>query len=146
MLHAAEEAGVQFAVGQAVRFWPEYVKAKELYDSGALGTVKYARASRLSVHPAWSEWYRRPENSGGGLFDLHLHDIDYLCYIFGKVKQVYACLLYTSPPLIEPLLRELRVKTPSVWTEAVYLSGGNQQKVVLAKWLYAEQMCIRDRH
>ena len=90
MLHAAEEAGVQFAVGQAVRFWPEYVKAKELYDSGALGTVKYARASRLSVHPAWSEWYRRPENSGGGLFDLHLHDIDYLCYIFGKVKQVYA--------------------------------------------------------
>gem|GEM_PF-5209329 len=43
------------------------------------------------------------------------------------------------PPLIEPLLKELRVKTPSVWTEAVYLSGGNQQKVVLAKWLYAEQ-------
>ncbi|MEG0768743.1 MAG: sugar ABC transporter ATP-binding protein [Ruthenibacterium sp.] len=43
------------------------------------------------------------------------------------------------PTLIEPLLRELRVKTPSVWTEAVYLSGGNQQKVVLAKWLYAEQ-------
>lgn len=43
------------------------------------------------------------------------------------------------PPLIEPLLKELRVKTPGVWTEAVYLSGGNQQKVVLAKWLYAEQ-------
>lgn len=90
MLSAAEEAGVQFAVGQAVRFWPEYVKAKELYDSGLLGTVKYARASRLSVHPAWSEWYRRPENSGGALFDLHLHDIDYLCYVFGRVKQVYA--------------------------------------------------------
>ncbi len=43
------------------------------------------------------------------------------------------------PALIEPLLRELRVKTPSVWTETIYLSGGNQQKVVLAKWLYAEQ-------
>ena len=90
MLRAAEEAGVQFAVGQAVRFWPEYVRPRKLYDSGVLGTVKYARASRLSVHPAWSEWYRKPENSGGGLFDLHLHDIDYLCYIFGRVKQVYA--------------------------------------------------------
>lgn len=90
MLSAAEEAGVQFAVGQAVRFWPEYVKTKELYQSGALGEVKYARASRLSVHPAWSEWYRRPENSGGGLFDLHLHDIDYLCYLFGPVRQVYS--------------------------------------------------------
>lgn len=90
MLAAVKEAGVQFAVGQAVRFWPEYVKTKELYDAGDLGTVKYARASRLSVHPAWSEWYRKPENSGGGLFDLHLHDVDYLCYLFGKVKQVYA--------------------------------------------------------
>lgn len=36
-------------------------------------------------------------------------------------------------------MKNLRVKTPSVWTEAVYLSGGNQQKVVLAKWLFAEQ-------
>ena len=29
----------------------------------------------------------------------------------------------------------LRVKTPSVETRAMNLSGGNQQKVVLAKWL-----------
>jgi D-xylose transport system ATP-binding protein len=32
-------------------------------------------------------------------------------------------------------MRELRVKAPSVFTEAGTLSGGNQQKVVLAKWL-----------
>ena len=31
--------------------------------------------------------------------------------------------------------RELRIKTPSVFVEAMTLSGGNQQKVVLAKWL-----------
>jgi D-xylose transport system ATP-binding protein len=35
----------------------------------------------------------------------------------------------------ERSLRELRVKTPSVFVEAMTLSGGNQQKVVLAKWL-----------
>ena len=90
MIAATKAAGVQFAVGQVVRFWPEYVRAKEMVEAGELGTIKYARASRLSEHPAWSEWYRRAENSGGGLFDLHLHDIDYLCYLFGKVKQVYA--------------------------------------------------------
>jgi len=35
----------------------------------------------------------------------------------------------------ERSLSELRVKTPSVFVEAMTLSGGNQQKVVLAKWL-----------
>jgi D-xylose transport system ATP-binding protein len=35
----------------------------------------------------------------------------------------------------ERSLRDLRVKTPSVFVEAMTLSGGNQQKVVLAKWL-----------
>ena len=43
------------------------------------------------------------------------------------------------PPYFEGLFRDLRVKTPSLWTEAIYLSGGNQQKVVLAKWLFADQ-------
>ncbi len=43
------------------------------------------------------------------------------------------------PPYVEKLINDLRVKTPSLWTEAVYLSGGNQQKVVLAKWLFIEQ-------
>src|SRR5262249_47162836 len=35
----------------------------------------------------------------------------------------------------ERAARELRVKAPSVFTIAATLSGGNQQKVVLAKWL-----------
>jgi ribose transport system ATP-binding protein len=34
-------------------------------------------------------------------------------------------------------IRELRIKTPSAATRALTLSGGNQQKVVLGKWLAA---------
>ncbi|MFY9574258.1 MAG: sugar ABC transporter ATP-binding protein [Blastocatellia bacterium] len=36
------------------------------------------------------------------------------------------------------LVRELRLKTPSVEEPVMYLSGGGQQKVVLAKWLSAD--------
>jgi ABC-type sugar transport system ATPase subunit len=35
----------------------------------------------------------------------------------------------------ETLFARLRVKTPSIETPVAALSGGNQQKVVLAKWL-----------
>ena len=34
--------------------------------------------------------------------------------------------------------KKLRVMTPSMDTEVQYLSGGNQQKVVIAKWLFEE--------
>jgi ribose transport system ATP-binding protein len=36
------------------------------------------------------------------------------------------------------LVRELHLKTPSVEQQVMYLSGGGQQKVVLAKWLSAD--------
>ena len=35
-------------------------------------------------------------------------------------------------------IAELRIKTPGPWQRVVNLSGGNQQKVVLAKWLCTE--------
>lgn len=38
----------------------------------------------------------------------------------------------------EEYVEKLRVATPSVDTEVQYLSGGNQQKVVIAKWLYRD--------
>src|SRR5262249_47879718 len=40
--------------------------------------------------------------------------------------------------LARDYVRRLRVKTPSIYTEAGALSGGNQQKVALARWLAVE--------
>lgn len=90
MIKATKDAGVQFMVAQVIRFWPEYVEIKKLYDQGKFGDIKMVYASRLAQHPNWTEWHKNPKNSGGGLFDLHLHDIDFLRYIFGEAKSVYA--------------------------------------------------------
>jgi ribose transport system ATP-binding protein len=40
--------------------------------------------------------------------------------------------------LSEELVRDLHLKTPNVEQQVMYLSGGGQQKVVLAKWLSAD--------
>jgi ABC-type sugar transport system ATPase subunit len=39
-------------------------------------------------------------------------------------------------------MEALRIKAPSPWTAVGHLSGGNQQKVVLAKWLAADPELI----
>lgn len=76
-------------VAQVLRFWTEYVKIKEWIEEGIFGNIKLVSAMRLAQHPK-SEWFYNPKKSGGGIFEFHIHDIDFLCYLFGDVKEVYA--------------------------------------------------------
>ena len=81
---------VRIMVMQVVRFWPQYVHIKNLIDSGKLGEIKNVYLNRLSAHPDWCTWHKDVQKSGGGLYDLHIHDIDWLHYVFGRVDSVYA--------------------------------------------------------
>ena len=74
---------------QVLRFWTEYVKIKEWIEEGVFGNIKLVSAMRLAQHPK-SEWFYNPKKSGGGIFEFHIHDIDFLCYLFGDIKEVYA--------------------------------------------------------
>lgn len=89
MLEATQKSNSIFMIGQVLHFWPEYAKIKEWVDQGIFGEIKLATAVRLGQHPI-SEWYGDPKKSGGGIYDLHVHDIDFLCYLFGDVDEVYA--------------------------------------------------------
>ena len=85
-----EKNNTKLYLGQVLRFWEEYKNAKSIYETGQLGKLRYIEADRLSEPPSWSLWYKKADKSGGGLFDLHLHDIDFLVYLFGKPVTVYA--------------------------------------------------------
>jgi UDP-N-acetylglucosamine 3-dehydrogenase len=79
-------------VGHVVRFFPEYVKIKEMMDAGELGTVGVARTSRRSPFlTGWNDWYADWRMSGGVLLDLVIHDFDFLRWTLGEVERVYAC-------------------------------------------------------
>lgn len=90
MKAACEQAGVKLMVAQVLRWMPEYVKIKELLDAGRVGDIHMVYSSRLAQHPNWTKWHRDAAVSGGGLFDLHLHEIDYLYSLFGGVDRVDA--------------------------------------------------------
>lgn len=90
ILDAVKSSGIKFMVAQVIRFWPEYVVIKEMYDNGDFGKIKMVYANRLAQFPAWMNWNQDPSRSGGGLFDLHLHDIDVCRSLFGEVDSVYA--------------------------------------------------------
>ena len=86
----AADADVPFMVMQVVRFWPEYRALARLIRSGQLGRIKNVYMSRLSSHPDWTVWHQDPEKSGGGLYDLHIHELDFLYSVFGPAETVYA--------------------------------------------------------
>ena len=92
MIAAADKSGKVLQVGHCIRFWPEYVKTKQLIDSGKYGRVIAATFQRLSLTPTWSwdNWVLTGDKSGGALVDLHIHDTDYVQYVFGMPKAVFS--------------------------------------------------------
>jgi UDP-N-acetylglucosamine 3-dehydrogenase len=92
MIQACRAARVKFMVAQVLRFWPEYTAIHELATSGRLGKVLWASARRFTYSPNWAKegWHRDPCRSGGGVLDLHIHDLDYLSWILGPPKTIYS--------------------------------------------------------
>jgi len=90
MIEAAKRSGKLLQIGHCVRFWPEYAKAKEIVDKGKYGRVIAATFQRLGAAPMWSadNWFLDEQRSGGMALDLHIHDTDYVQYLFGLPKAV----------------------------------------------------------
>jgi len=90
MIAAAEKSGKILQIGHCIRFWPEYVKAKEIVDSGEYGKVIVATFKRLGSSPTWGaeDWFANDLRSGGVALDLHIHDSDFIQYLFGMPSRV----------------------------------------------------------
>ncbi len=91
MIEACERAGVRLFIAQVLRFFPQYRAARELLNRGALGDLGVVTLRRVSSVPMGGKsWFTDEARSGGLLFDLMIHDLDYARWLGGPVERVYA--------------------------------------------------------
>jgi len=91
MIGACQEAGVKLLVGHVVRFFPEYVGARQAVEAGRVGEVAVVRLQRDVFRPrkVQDNWFLDFERSGGMILDLMIHDFDYARWVAGPVRTVF---------------------------------------------------------
>ena len=92
MIDEADRSRKILQIGHCVRFWPEYATARDIIENGKYGKVVAASFQRLGAMPAWSanNWLMDEKRSGGMALDLHIHDTDFIQYLFGLPHAVYS--------------------------------------------------------
>jgi len=90
MLEVAEEEKVTLMIAHCVRFWPEYIYLRETIQNKSLGGIQGLFLSRYVSRPTYSsdDWLLNEKRSRGAMFNLHIHDVDYLVSLFGKPKRI----------------------------------------------------------
>jgi len=90
MLEAVKVAGARFMCAHVIRFWPEYQVLKRFKDEGELGRLLVLSCVRVSPKPTWTweGWIVKHPLSGGALWDLHVHDVDFVRYFCGEPRKV----------------------------------------------------------
>lgn len=90
LAETARKAGRILMVAQVLRFLPEYKALRETIASGRLGTLRAMLFRRRCGPPKWQRWVYDKSISGGGAFDLLIHDVDFALHLFGKPQAVSA--------------------------------------------------------
>lgn len=90
LIGLAEQQKKILMVGHVVRFMSPYQKLKQWIDSGEFGNLRFLSFTRFSGVPEWGQWKdtRVKSTSGGALFDLVIHDIDYCNYVLGPPADI----------------------------------------------------------
>jgi predicted dehydrogenase len=91
LVDAATGSGLICMPAMCMRFWPGWPWLRERVQAGTFGAIQAAEFSRLSSRPDWgAAFYGSPARSGSALFDLHIHDVDFIRWCFGHPVSVTA--------------------------------------------------------
>lgn len=92
MLEASKRNNVSLMIAHVLRFWPEYQYLKEVYSSKIFGDLSEAVFYRYSPKATWSwnDWLLKKELGGFAPLDLHIHDVDFVLFLFGIPVSIYS--------------------------------------------------------
>ena len=92
MIEARDRNRRQLAIGQCLRFWPEYIAFREAIRGGAYGRLLSLTMQRFGSYPQWTsfDWMMDANRSGGAMLDLHLHDVDWVVHALGAPARISA--------------------------------------------------------
>jgi predicted dehydrogenase len=90
MIHEARQQRRVLMVAQVLRFFPAYRALVSALKTGELGAVRGGIFRRRCARPFWSDWLPDRARSGGGVFDLLIHDVDMALHLFGAPEAIAA--------------------------------------------------------
>ena len=109
---AVSRASGIFMPAMCLRFWPEWIWLKEAIDSGQFGRLQALHLRRVAEPPGWGlDNYLEGKESGGALFDLHVHDVDIVHYCCGRPLRVYSSGFSKISGAIDHVLTQYTVQS-----------------------------------
>ena len=124
ILSHAKDAPGFLMPAMCMRFWPGWAWLKQVVAEKIYGQVLAARFRRVSEMPAWSRngTYAAGNDSGGALFDLHIHDADFVNYLFGRPASVFASGVVNGSGSINHVVAQYHFPGgPAVYAEGSWL-------------------------
>ena len=135
IVNAAKSAKGFFMPAMCMRFWPGWSWLKELADQNTYGKILAARFRRVSAPPGWSrDSYFKGGDSGGALLDLHIHDTDFVQFLFGRPASVFSSGQSRFSGAIDHVVTQYEVASgATVYAEGSWLltSGFNMSFTVI---------------
>lgn len=89
--HAATRANRLCMPAMCMRFWPGWDFLHTHLLNKTFGPLRSASFTRLGSGPGWANsFYKDEARSGGALFDLHIHDADFIYWCLGIPERVFS--------------------------------------------------------
>ncbi|MCH7643168.1 MAG: Gfo/Idh/MocA family oxidoreductase, partial [Chloroflexi bacterium] len=126
LLNSAERAGLVVMVGYNLRFHPGLLKLRSLVTAGVAGELLTLRAEYGQYLPTWRpgadyrSGYFACESTGGGILLEESHEFDYVAWLGGEVRSVFARA---------GRLSELEIETEDTALAILELPGGRLAEI-----------------